>query len=97
MTESLLRTKEYIDLVEIDKVAHEKYGWPNSSGIGDSFHYAIQRGEYNNDSTAYFEFTTEEYEDELDDTQRAVEKTLRQMIKDGLLPDREEFEFYVWW
>lgn len=91
----------YFDLVEMDTLAHEKYGWP-APGSDGSFHHAIQQGEHGQDTLAWIEMPDEgedmeAYAEDYGEEQAKVIETLRKMVADGHLPDRPEYRILVWW
>lgn len=97
----MLTEGTFFDLVEMARLAHEKYGWPDMGDSG-SFHHAIQQGEHGQDTLAWVEMPDESDSDDAlvenygEDYAKAL-RTMQQMVKDGELPDKSEFRILVWW
>lgn len=99
---SLLKTKEYIDLVDLSNFLHAHYEWP-ALGTSGSFHstFCDSIHEFSNGSMEYIEFddsdSIEWYEENYSPSYAKVVEVFRKLMDDGHLPRRTEFEIYVWW
>jgi hypothetical protein len=96
---SLLKTQEYIDLVELSNLAHAEYGWPEL-GQGNSFHRAFSDAmdRPSNGEMIWVEMVdpTDAEEDYGPDYAKVM-RLFVQLIDDGHLPDRDEYNVSVWW
>lgn len=100
---TLLKTKEYIDLVDLTHFLHENYGWASLGTVG-SFHgvFSDALGELpSNGEMTFIEFEDEDslewYEENYSPEYAKVVEVFRKLIEDDHLPKRDTFEVYVWW
>jgi hypothetical protein len=100
---SLLKTKEYVDLVDLSQFMHENYDWPMTSASG-SFHSAFCEAmsfQCSNGEMSFIELGDPDdiahLEENYSEKYVEVAKAFFKLIEDGHLPKREEFEIYVWW
>lgn len=98
---TLLKSQEYIDLVELDRVMHNEYGWPKPGHSG-SFHRVYTDYFYTVGSGQMTSISLEELEmDAADGGSVSVAPELleafKKLISDGRLPKRDEYNIYVWW
>lgn len=104
----LLRTQEYIDIVELDRFVHEEYDTPAPGQI-NSFHSLFSKvlsypgqNEMANFALAEIEDgIPEEYEkyyskEELE-AYPVVVDIFKRLIADGHLPEQDEYNIYIWW
>lgn len=105
----VIEPKTYYDLVELDRFLEANYDeFRGTSGTGRSFHRAIQQGEYGQDSLTTVNLEEweadlveadedyEGYESIADHMHRAV-LGLRLLVRDGHLPEQDEYTIYIWW
>lgn len=96
---SLLRTREYIDIVELDRFVHEHYEWPSSWKDG-SFHRLLSEAlDYPAQNTMATVAMMDDEEALEDYGKKYVDvlNVFRALVEAGHLPEREEYEIEVWW
>jgi anion-transporting ArsA/GET3 family ATPase len=96
---SLLRTRDYIDIIELDSFVHSNYGWPRPGSM-DSFHSTLCEALDNpgqNEMVTVVMMDDEEALEDYGEEYVAVLNVLRRLVEDGHLPEREEYEIEVWW
>lgn len=94
----LLKTREYIDLVELSNFVAETYGLP-ALGSLDSFHSQFSEAmDYpGQNSMVTLEMLDNEARDDYDEKYWEIVQVFRRLIADGCLPEREEYSVEVWW
>src|SRR4051812_46371192 len=97
---SLLRTREYIDIIELDQFVHENYEWPQPGSM-DSFHSMLCEAlDYPGQNEMVMVEMLDDDALELEDRDskyRDVIKVLRKLIEDGRIPERDQYYVEVWW
>lgn len=95
---TLLKTREYIDLVELDQFVTETYDLP-ALGSSDSFHRQFSEAmDYpGQDTMVTLEMLDDESRDDYSEEYWAVVEVFKKLIADGHLPERDEYSVEVWW
>jgi hypothetical protein len=96
---SLLKTQEYIDLVELSNFLHDHYDWPGL-GTRDSFHRKLSEALDHPGQDTMVTISMGGYDGwEQDYSPIYVEtvEVFEKLIEDGHLPERESYNVQVWW
>jgi hypothetical protein len=93
---SLLRTREFIDIIELDSFVHANYGWQASS-----FHRILSEAlDYPGQNEMVMVEMLDDEALELEDRDSKycdVVKVFRKLVEDGHLPERDQYYVEVWW
>lgn len=103
----MLKGKTYYDLVELNRFLEANYDeFRGTLGTGHSFHRAIQQGEHGQDTLttvnleewkADLEAYADDYEGEQGDHMRRAILGIELLVRDGHLPEQDEYTINIWW
>jgi hypothetical protein len=95
---SLLRTKEYIDIVELNNFVSKEYG-EAELGSMNSFHRQVSTllGYPGQNEMCYLDLNDLKENPEYYPESGNVVKVFNRLIADGHLPERDGFEIEIWW
>lgn len=104
----MIKARTYYDIVELDAFLAENYDeFKGTRHTKQSFHRAIQQGEYGQDTLVVVNLEEwaadlEAYPDDYEDTERGDQMRLallgiNLLVRDGHLPEQDEYTINIWW
>lgn len=95
---TLLKTREYIDLVDLSRFLAEEYGMEDLGESG-SFHrlFSEAMGYPGQSELVYFEMLDEDSWNDYNEEYQEVVRVFNRLVAAGHLPKRDGYSVEVWW